>query len=767
VPIALPDDTSDLLLVAVDSTGSPVLAAMVTSSSTTLDANSTALALVRIIMATTTGSATVALVNSAIEGSAAYPNLVALIESDLGSNVAPLGDAQVESALLSVATAAQASLPATSKVAGSTRSKQALGNPTMTEEGSFPVIQSTDSNNPYFFITSLASAQAVTAHNAMALPWTAQTFTVNASPSIASTALGPPMIVSAQTLLSGQQIKNLPMTNSPFNFVLTQDQAALNQIAKDFGQNLIESAVTVTLKLNEETCANQVAGFVANVTDISIINGGTFEATEDSLLDALKPNDVATILGECGLSNTVSGAVVYTAIRQTFWKTLSSALGYVTIASDANQIFQEAWYANKEWNETYTVGVCAAQDFSINSCVASFQFYPAKLIMIPGASASVTVTAEDVSGMGTLLPGDLSVSASTPGVAVVTGAAPFNVTASANGTIQVDVLDPATGANNYLSPAQSYNPFSVIGASPTLVPSASTLTVASTDQSFTVSLQGPGGEQVCTAALLEPCLSVPNDVTWTATPTATSVTPITTSGPVGSWTLPASAAAPGTVDVTATAGGRAFGPVTITVVPGEVILTISPSAPSVVVGSTVTLIVSATDGSGNPIAVPPNLQWTSSNNALATVSSGVVSGVSIPQNGVAAPVITVTDPASGTSSTVTVSVTGPNWLGTYQGVLCPGTNAVNPDFQFYVQQQTGAAIIVSNSGDYPVYYSSFSLSSNGMVATWYADDGEIIYTLTLGGNVITLEDDTYTTCQNGNTFTYTGPPPPLTGSPIP
>jgi hypothetical protein len=601
VPIALPDDTSDLLLVAVDSTGSPVLAAMVTSTSTTLDANSTALALVRILLATTEGAAKPAQVNSIIEGAAGYSNLVTFIEADLGANMAPLADAKVEAALMSVATSAQAALPAASKVAGfrrAARVKQALGNPTMMEEGPFTVIPSANTNNPYFFITSLASAQTLTAHNAMALPWTAQTFTANSDPSVASTPLGPTVIVPAQTLFSGQQFESLSMTNSPFNFVLTQDQAALNQIASDFAQNLIEASVALTLSLqDEETCANQVAGYLAQVAPLSISKGGTFEATEDALLEALDPIAVKSILGQCGLSNTVSGAILYTAIEQTFLKTLSAALGYVSIASNANQILQEAWYANQQWNETYAVGVCAAQDYSINSCVASFQFFPTSLLMMPGASVSVMVTGKDSSGNPTLLPGDLTVNPSTPGVTDVTGTAPFNVTASANGTIQVDVLDPATGANNYQSPAQSYNPFAVTVTTPTLAPSAITLTVASTDQTFTVSLQAPGGAPVCTAALLEPCLSVPTDISWSATPTDTSVTPVTTEGSTGTWTLPANAAS-GSIAVTASAGAATYGPVTIEVRPNSLV-TLIPSGTSVSLTNSDLFGAGATSGDGS------------------------------------------------------------------------------------------------------------------------------------------------------------------------
>ena len=741
VPIALPDETSDLIVVAVDSAGSPVLAAMATSSSTTLNANSTALALARILMATTRGSATLAQINSAIEGSAGYASLVALIESDLSADVAPLGDSKVKSALLSVVISAQAALPAASTVAGAARSaraKAALGNPTMTEEGPFTVIPSADPNNPYFFITSLASAQTVTPHNAMALPWTAQTFPVNANSSVALAALGK-VLVPAQTLLSGQPA-NLPMTNSPFNFVLTQDQGALNQIAKDFGQNLIESAVDMTLDLQDaESCVAKVANFLAKPIDISIINGGTFEATEEALLDALDPLDVSEILAECGLSNTVSGAILYTAIQDAFLETLTEALGEVSLASNVNQIFQEAWYANKEWNETYTVGVCAAQDYSINSCVASFQFYPAQLLMIPEASVSVTVTGLDASGKSTLLPGDLTVTASSPGTADVTGTAPFNVTASANGSIQVDVLDPATGATN-VPPAVGANPFPVTVVTPTLSPSANTLTVTSTDQNFSVSLQGPNGQAVCTAALLEPCLSVPSGVTWSATSGTTTVNVVTNTGPTGTWTLPANAA-PGTVNVTASAGGATYGPIAITVGAG-VALSISPSTPILGIGTkaTVQLTVSATDGSGGSIPPPPNLVWKSSADNVATVSStGLVTGVTA---GTAT--ITVTDPASGAAATDVVTVSG--WVGTWDGMVTSSCGFYSGPATADVTQTSPTQLDWDADTDIGEFDWSMTISGNTATGTL---EGQAA-TLKLTGDTVSLSQPA--SCQTG---TYT------------
>jgi N-acetylneuraminic acid mutarotase len=82
-----------------------------------------------------------------------------------------------------------------------------------------------------------------------------------------------------------------------------------------------------------------------------------------------------------------------------------------------------------------------------------------------------------------------------------------------------------------------------------------------------------------------------------------------------------------------------------------VVLHIAPSSPSLVVNGTTTLSVTATDGSGNPIATPPNLQWQSLDMSVATVAAGVVTGVAL---GTAT--VTVTDPVSMATASVTVSI---------------------------------------------------------------------------------------------------------------
>lgn len=92
-------------------------------------------------------------------------------------------------------------------------------------------------------------------------------------------------------------------------------------------------------------------------------------------------------------------------------------------------------------------------------------------------------------------------------------------------------------------------------------------------------------------------------------------------------------------------------------------LNITPLSPSVNIGSTTQLAVTATDVSGKPIATPSNLKWSSSNTAAATVDAtglvtGVLGGTSI---------ITVTDPVSGTTGSNTIQVNEADLFGVWQG----------------------------------------------------------------------------------------------------
>ena len=86
---------------------------------------------------------------------------------------------------------------------------------------------------------------------------------------------------------------------------------------------------------------------------------------------------------------------------------------------------------------------------------------------------------------------------------------------------------------------------------------------------------------------------------------------------------------------------------------GTPILALSPASASLNVGATVQFTPTATDQQGNPITVPTNLQWTSTNAGVIVGSTGLVSA-SLTATGTA--LITVTDPISQATATTTVTI---------------------------------------------------------------------------------------------------------------
>ena len=115
--------------------------------------------------------------------------------------------------------------------------------------------------------------------------------------------------------------------------------------------------------------------------------------------------------------------------------------------------------------------------------------------------------------------------------------------------------------------------------------------------------------------------------------------------------------AAGSATITATTSGKSgTSAVTINNVPPPppvvTTVTVSPSAPSILIGATVTLSATVKDAQGN-VMTGQSITWSSSNTAVATVSNvGVV-------NGIAAGSATITASCAGKSGTATVTVTSP------------------------------------------------------------------------------------------------------------
>jgi hypothetical protein len=556
----------DTIALALDSTGSVVLAGMISSQQLSLSADSTATALVRLLLATGAETATAAQENAAIQSAPGYGSFVSLISSDLQNNVRPFGDPQVVAQLFSVAASAISALPTSQ--ASPARIKDQVGPPPISGYTQYTVIDGVLQAN--LFVKPTQGAKTIEIDNLMPMPWTAQSEA--ADPNGPGAPLGAPQVVPAVGLvLAGTA--TLPMSNSPFNlYIYDNDSDSLQRIAKSFLGNLLASSIDVIVSSRTpagESCQANVAAALGKLSLPTITDDGSFLTTlEKGLTDVIKPPSLQPLFQSCGAQLGVTFAVLYTAIKQVYLQDLLEfveGVGEGSLAVGANDIVAEAYYANKYWDKSYTIGICAAADYSIQSCVASFSFSPNQLLMAPGTQQSVAVTGVDSNGQNTAIPGDLQNNSEDETVATVTGNSSFTVTAVAPGSTSIDMLDPSTGATSTESPT---NPFQVTVALPTLSPSATAFAVSGVDQTLTVSLKGPNGEPPCGIAPVEPCINLPSGITWQPSSATSMESPATVIGSSATWTIPANAPA-GQFSISASdANGNSYGTVTITLASG-------------------------------------------------------------------------------------------------------------------------------------------------------------------------------------------------------
>lgn len=105
-------NSRDSFVLALDSTGTIRLAAMTSGGATTLSADSTALALVRMAIGGLPSGITANQANQAIRGAAEFPALVALIEGVLSSSLAPLESGPVVQSLATTVRQAMSTITA-------------------------------------------------------------------------------------------------------------------------------------------------------------------------------------------------------------------------------------------------------------------------------------------------------------------------------------------------------------------------------------------------------------------------------------------------------------------------------------------------------------------------------------------------------------------------------------------------------------------------------------------------------------------------------
>jgi uncharacterized protein YjdB len=270
-------------------------------------------------------------------------------------------------------------------------------------------------------------------------------------------------------------------------------------------------------------------------------------------------------------------------------------------------------------DDNYVPKTSAVVSLVVNAI--NLQLSPASPSIVVGKTATLSVTASNASGP-IATPPNLQWGTSSPAIATVSEGV---VTGVAIGTAMVTVTDPVSQAT--ASVTVTINKGVVLQISPTspsvAIGGTATLSVTATDES---------GNPIATPANLQ----------WSSSNTgvATVASGVVTGVAAGSTTITIT-------DPISTATASA----TVTV--SAITLQISPMSPSVVVGASTTLTVTASDSSGT-VATPANLQWISSNMAVATVSGGVVTGVAY-----GSATITVKDPVSLATASTTITVPYP------------------------------------------------------------------------------------------------------------
>ena len=349
------------------------------------------------------------------------------------------------------------------------------------------------------------------------------------------------------------------------------------------------ASVTVTLV--------PVASVTVAPTTLSLVVGQTGPLTatlKDANGNVLTGRTVTWTSGTTGVA-TVSSSGVVTAV----------AAGTATITASSG-------------GQQGTASVTVTNPAPVP--VATVTLAPPTLSLTVGQTGTLTPTLKDANG-NVLTGRTVTWSSDTPGVATV----------STSGVVT------AIGAGTATITATSEGKSGTASVTVTLAPVA-TVTLAPTTLSLVVAQTG-----TLTATLKDANNNVLTGRTITWSSGTPGVATVSTSGVV-------TAVAAGSATITATSEGKT-GTATVTVTIAPVAnVALAPSAPSITVGQTTTLVPTLTDANGNTLTGRV-VTWSSSATGVATVStSGVVTGV-------AAGTATITATSEGKTGTATVTVT--------------------------------------------------------------------------------------------------------------
>jgi hypothetical protein len=679
------------MVVAVDSSNNIVLASLLTTTSVSLSAGSTALALTRLEIGALPSTAVAGQLNAAIQATSEFPNLVAVISAALNANKSPVTSGAVYSSIGTVLTQLpETVVTALQSLKSASEHAQAgpVASPSVTTSLPYELVNFSTKLSQTVAVTGAeAETGYVQVSNSTLIAWSLASATTSGQklclPNTAPSANNPDCSVVVPqtdllhdlgTVVASNAISTGTVAGDgggSFNLILEQNYLSHYTNVLQIGLDLVGTieffssgeespSLKSCLKSFAETLlpAEKVATLAANPTAAALESYFDDELSSVSL--------VKTILA-CGSAlfpSSSAGSWNFAQAVTAFAFGLSNfALNAVSGAATAAGLPAEIYWTVSYWPYGKdTFGVCEAQSppptLVISNCAQSFAFAPATAILVPGSSfttgvgmpltGGVTPTLSAYlgaagSGGTTLVPPDLIYSSPQDGSAIDLNAQTGTVDAIAllAGQTTAQAIVTVTETSTGISASYTVNVDSI----PTMSLAASLL-----------SLPASGGPVTLTAALGPPTGALGNPPTPIGT--------VRFSDPSG--TL---------CEMVAMNSGVATCPATIASAPDNVTATYSGDSNYSTVSQS--LIIALTSSGGGRNFTYTGSTFDTTDGLTGPVSATVTFAAAIPAN------YTGSVPGS-QMATVTISTPGIN------GPLSPTTSDTSQNFLSFNNGQVSA-----------------------------------------------------------------------------
>jgi hypothetical protein len=465
-PLLVPSAATgtDALILAVDSNYEILMAAVANSSTTTLSAKSTALALTRFLVGAPASTATAGQLNAAIESTPGFPNLVSFITTAFDTGTAIAASPDILNSLNVVTAEIQPTLLANSQ-ATPRRVPMALAPDTVTTK-SLPYTLLSWSGSAYqsIFLTRDDGAGNVEIQNTMSIEWSVVSTDTDGNvlcmgdtcvfklpplgtlASIAGGVLGPTIGELLGVLTPVDVTGTLPA----FNITVQQnDQTHADNVNKGL------SDLVSTVLPFAPACTKVVVGAIISPSQINALAGGQSTALQSYFSTLTLKGFKAVVSGaleNCLTDTTDSKTSQAWAALWAELKFLNAIATTLRVVNAANLLLEwrlmYIYWNNTQADPIGPIGVCESSSFAIANCAKTFQGKPPSILMAPAAVTTPTIIALDESSQQTALPSDLHFKSENPAVVAVdpvTGALTAELIIN-DPPVTIEITDPAEQA---------------------------------------------------------------------------------------------------------------------------------------------------------------------------------------------------------------------------------------------------------------------------------------------------------------------------------